>query len=246
MPTVICEFCGTTFERENWRVERSKRQFCSRPCSNAWKIGKYTQEEHPRFINLEDIGDFTLQQKDLIIGTVLGDASIAQHSLSNAHLSVSHSARQLAYLQHKYKLLQPFSRPIKSYSRFDLRYNKTYITYRFWTRCHPFLTGLRKLFYSQGKKHLPMELCKNLSPLSLAIWYLDDGAIVNHCAYSICTVNFKYSNVEQVCRSLQKQFALKCWPTKDGRIYISAKSRDAFTQLILPFVPNCMSYKLLE
>lgn len=32
MPSVICDTCGCSFEREKWRIKRSKKQFCSHPC----------------------------------------------------------------------------------------------------------------------------------------------------------------------------------------------------------------------
>ena len=56
----------------------------------------------------------------------------------------------------------------------DTKETYHYARYQSWTTS--VLGELRRLFYPQGEKRLPVELgCSLVEPLSLAVWYMDDG-----------------------------------------------------------------------
>jgi len=220
-----------------------KNHFCCIACADEYKT-TIPAKDHPRFISRDDIEDFSSEQKELIIGTVLGDASILQNSRGNAHLSIAHSVKQLDYLQYKQELLKPFSRPIGEYGRYDKRYGRTYWTHRFFTRCHPFLTELRQVFYGNNGKELPAKIIENLTARSFSFWYFDDGNNMTGYATTICTVSFPVDQVRTACEILGDKWGISCHPTKDGRIYIRAGSYDRMEQLIQPFMIPSMEYKL--
>jgi hypothetical protein len=53
--------------------------------------------------------------------------------------------------------------------------DKTYYGYEFNTFTFRSLVWLHKLFYSNGKKIIPVNISDLLTPLALAIWISDDG-----------------------------------------------------------------------
>ena len=59
---------------------------------------------------------------------------------------------------------------------YDDRWNKTYVQWRFKTKVDPFFSGLHAYFCPSGQKIVPENISSVLnSPLSLAVWFMDDG-----------------------------------------------------------------------
>lgn len=117
------------------------------------------------------------EQKSAIIGMILGDGYLQKTGKSNSRLRLEHSLKQKDYLSWKAELLpqlfqggpiflkrkHPITKRIYSYARYQ-------------SNSSPYLGKLRKIFYPDGKKHIPETLSNLLkSDIALAIWYLDDG-----------------------------------------------------------------------
>ena len=85
-------------------------------------------------------------------------------------MEINHSYRAKAYVDWKYFVLQNIagSRPKVR------RGNNGRIAYRFYTRQHPEITKIFSEFYTEKKKKIPDTLI--LDPLSIAVWYMDDGS----------------------------------------------------------------------
>lgn len=189
------------------------------------------------------------REKEIIVGTILGDAHLARLR-SGARLEIGHSKRQKDYLRWKYKELSKYvsTRPhcIKS---FDSRYEKTYIRWRFNTKVAPFLTELHELFYPRGKKIIPPTISSVLtSPLSLAVWFMDDGGRRNDCyGHFLNTLSFTKQEHELLRECLHKNFSLDCrihWIQDGYRLYIPTKDARLLCEIIYPFVIPSMRYKL--
>jgi len=122
------------------------------------------------------VNHLSQREKNIIMGMILGDAHVRQLK-KEARIEVAHSTSQKNYVLWKYENLKRWviSEPclIKTY---DARFDKTYTQWRFRTKSHEVFSSLRKLFYPKGKKIIPKEIVNILkSPLSLAVWYMDDG-----------------------------------------------------------------------
>src|SRR5260221_11850553 len=112
------------------------------------------------------VGSLTEVQHAIVIGTLRGDG--AMRCKANALLEVNHSWHQQTYVEWKYRqLAELVSTPPKL-----RRSNGGGTACRFVTRSLPALTPYYRLFYASGKKLAPEE---QLSPLALALWFLDDG-----------------------------------------------------------------------
>ena len=116
------------------------------------------------------MGEYKGQMKSAVVGMVLGDGNlqIAKRG-KNAYLQLHHSLEQADYLLWKADILRNGKFPVKV-GRSD-----TAIWAR--TKCVPFMTDLQGLFYPRGKKEVTEKLLSHLTPMGLAIWYMDDGSI---------------------------------------------------------------------
>ena len=117
------------------------------------------------------VGSLSQMQISVIIGSLLGDGYLRIISgRRNAFLEINHSIKQKDYVDWKYTVLKNITVSAPKERIID----KTRTAYRFYTRQLPELTQLHKKFYRDGKKIVPDDLF--LTPLSLAVWFMDDGS----------------------------------------------------------------------
>jgi recombination protein RecA len=128
----------------------------------------------------------------------------------------------------------------------------------------PELAELREAVYlGDGHKHLSWDYLKALTPLALAIWYCDDGSFQNRAAgkqertrdgsgrAEICVKAFSPGSRERLLQHLADAFDLHPTLTERGArrmpVLSFAKAETAkLHELIAPYVPPSMQYKLLE
>ena len=181
-------------------------------------------------------------QKEALIGMILGDGTLEM----NGHyprLRVEHGLKQKEYLKWKYKMLAPLT--VRKIQCFERKYPYC----KFDTISTPLLEPYYKLFYRRGKKCIPEEIVQLLrSPLSLAIWFMDDGYRRNDCnALRISTDAFSLREQKLLIKALKKNFGIKARIHKKGRtwnIYIPSCETRKFSSLIKEYVIEEMKYKL--
>ncbi len=111
--------------------------------------------------------DLTERQRDLIVGTLLGDGSM--RCKNNALLEINHSQGQRDYVDWKFReLCNLVGTPPKA-----RRGNGSRVAYRFTTLSIPALTPYFHAFYRNGRKVVPVV---RFSPLAIAVWFMDDGS----------------------------------------------------------------------
>jgi len=84
--------------------------------------------------------------------------------------------------------------------------------------------------------------------MSLAYWFMDDGAKMRNCGYTLNTQNFTLKEQEILADALGRKFKFEVNIHKDRekyRLYITANSRDSFTNIIKPFILPSFEYKLI-
>jgi recombination protein RecA len=107
-------------------------------------------------------------QWEALLGGLMGDGALSQtRSGHGARYRFGHGARQVEYGDWKASLFANVgvsrSTNAKGATFYDLR-------------ALPELAGLREAVYIGGKKVFSEDYLKLLTPLSLAIWYMDDGS----------------------------------------------------------------------
>ena len=190
------------------------------------------------------------KQRDILIGTILGDACI-ESCKKEDRIQINHSDKQKEYVFWKYQHLKEWtlSSP-RHIGCKDKRTGKINWQWRFRTFSHPEFTQYKKIFYSGRKKIIPRNIKDLLvSPLSLAVWYMDDGKKRPDCrgAY-LDTICFSKEEQTRLIDCLRNNFQLvntKLHWNGDGyHIYIPYISIDRFKELIKDFVIPSLAYKL--
>lgn len=105
-------------------------------------------------------------------------------------------------------------------------------------------------FYKDGKKIIPKSV--RLSPISLAIIYMDDGSLahsdgqIDRCAISLN--DYDEESVDNLIEALDVQFGLHAvkFFSKGWNIRFNIDNAGALQTLIAPYICKCMQYKLTE
>ena len=123
------------------------------------------------------VGDRVLQavdcrlskfQWDVILGGLMGDGALSpSRSGHAARYRIGHGAKQVAYAEWKASLLGNIGSSRHVNGDGAVFYDFTPL---------PELAELRRAVYFGGKKVFSADYLKQLTPLSLAIWYMDDGS----------------------------------------------------------------------
>jgi len=183
------------------------------------------------------VGSLSKVQKQVVLGCILGDGYMRKKS--NAHLQITHSYKQKDYVDWKYEILKDFvlTKP-KKYEG-----NLGRVGYRFFTRSLPEFTSFYNKFYKNKIKIIPKNL--SLTPLSLAVWYMDDGCK----SYKSCYLNTQQFDKESqlnLMNSLNK-IGLESRLNKDKiyqRIRITTESTKKMFGMINKYIISSMYYKI--
>lgn len=134
------------------------------------------------------------RQRELIVGLLLGDGHLeTQNDGRTYRLKVEHGSAQRDYLVW---LAKEFQEWIQSDWYEKQRGEK--VVYGFTTVSHPAFRFYAKQFYLNGKKRMPPLIKRLMSPLSLAIWFLDDGSAKSSKHKSLVIHSLGYSKSDLV------------------------------------------------
>ena len=168
----------------------------------------------------------------------------------DARIECTHSIKQKEYLFWKYQELQRWcGAPPHLGSISDARYNKRWWSWRFATHSHQVFTQLSRVFYQDKVKIIPRTINQILtSPLSLAVWYMDDGGRRND-SYGVFlnTLSFKKLENEYLRNCLKKNFNIDSrihWISDGYRLYIPSSAARKFCGIIYPHLLDIFHYKL--
>ncbi len=190
------------------------------------------------------------QTKEIILGSLLGDGSLKVNKFyKNARFSFRHSIKQEAYFHWKVKQLQEIS-SAKHYwlQQPDQGFSKE-CKLRYQSRALESLTDLFNMTSKRGKLRIKRQWLNYLTPLSLAIWWLDDGSIIaNGRKGVLCTDGFDEKSVQILARYLQIVWKIQAHVAPIGvkragqqdkywRLWFrSTGELTKFLQLILPHI----------
>jgi hypothetical protein len=192
----------------------------------------------------------TKRQKEILIGTILGDGYLQKTGKRNARLKLEHSERQRDYLCWKYEQLRNLmqDKP-KRIERYNPVWKRTYVYYRCQTHSMPILGRLQRYFYDeQGRKRIPENIAQLLkSPLSLAVWFMDDGHYYSRDGSAhIYLPRYSDEEIERLVTALVQNFGLKpkvVWKKGYPCLYFPREETERLMAIIKPWMPACMRYK---
>jgi len=188
--------------------------------------------------------DSAAELQGAFCGMILGDGNIDKPPQGNGRLRFGQANHE--YALWKKGILEVVT---KTSSRVDSQGILHVQTAR-----HPYFTKMRNHFYYSGRKTVEPYDMKILTPLGLAIWYMDDGDLQRpKLDVHISTMNFTYAEhlvmQKGVFEKFNIHFNIHSRRSRTGlkMFYFRLKSKDrlAFFQLINPFKLDCMGYKFL-
>ncbi len=192
----------------------------------------------------------TKRQREIIIGTILGDGYLQKTGKRNARLKLEHSERQRDYLWWKYEQLKNLMQDEpKRIERYNPVWKRTYTYYRCQTHSMPLLGYYKRHFYDeQGRKRIPENIAQLLkSPLSLAVWFLDDGHYYQRDGSAhIYLPRYSDEELQMLVTALERNFGLHpkvVWKKGYPCLYFPRDETKRLMLLIKPWVPSCMKHK---
>lgn len=118
---------------------------------------------------------------------------------------------------------------------------------QFATRTNPVFDPWHELFYPSGRKVVPEQVAQLLSPLALAVWFMDDGA-ADHAGVTLQTHSFKREEVELLVAAMRERFVLEANVRRNkGRwiIYIGSSQLGRLREILEPHILREFGYKLV-
>lgn len=179
----------------------------------------------------------TIEQKSLILGTLLGDGNIEKR-WKNPRLRIDQSFSQKEYVFWKYDVLKNIAtREPHILFEQDKRSGKTFSRWYFSTKALPDLEFYYRLFYAGKRKTIPQKLRNYFNnPLSLAVWLMDDGYKRSDCdAIRLSTDCFSYeeNKILQFCLIRNFDICSKIHAKKDAwNIYIPSSEMKKMRTLL--------------
>lgn len=168
------------------------------------------------------------EKRELIISCIIGDGHLSNenHLCKNyPRMIIGHGEQQLDYLLWKTNLLNStdlFASKVSPSRWINKKGDKSFIQYRCnWSNCK-LLRIYRKWMYRGNKKTIRQILKYLSSPLSLAIWFMDDGSVFKRKrkhkdgslyflkpSLKLCTHNFNYSDNNLILQWMKITFGIE-------------------------------------
>src|SRR5262245_20880761 len=113
-------------------------------------------------------------QREVLVGTLLGDGCLAKHG-HHHRLFVKHRLAHESLALLKYETFREFISMSPHHFEQKLK-GKRYPCVQFVTRTNPTFSKWHDYFYVDGRKVVPADIDRYLSPMALAVWLMNDGA----------------------------------------------------------------------
>lgn len=191
----------------------------------------------------------TKRQKAILVGSTLGDGYIFENRHGSSYWEVKQQAQRHKYIQWLY-------REFRALCGTPPTYRSDTLQWRFITRTVPEFTPWRRVFYGSGRKTVPPNISELLTnPLSLAVWYMDDGTRdyrpKDHYAFTLSTNAFSDDEQALLVNALWNNFKIttrmhkpKSRSTRYGELYIGREGRMRFAELVRRHILPCFSDKM--
>ncbi len=196
------------------------------------------------------------QQWQVILGSLMGDGHLApnRRGRRGVRFRMGHGVKQVDYLDWKSSLLGNIRQSRSVRRNGSVHVDLTPL---------PELCEVRDVVYwGDGKKHLSEDFVKALTPLALAIWFMDDGSMSVRSKglqrrtaglsgrIEICVEAMSPASRERVATHLRDTYAVDCRVRSAGSAHqavltMTTSGSRRFMELVASSVHPSMSYKLL-
>lgn len=206
----------------------------------------------------------TKEQIEVLYGSMMGDAK----KLGMGAAYFGHSKKQKNYLLWKYKIFENIcpKNALKCKKNIEKRSDQELEQWYFYTHTNDDIIQCISKFYNGKIKHISNEVLSQLTPLSIAVWFMDDGqADYNHRfilnnktkesnrfpLYIFCTESFTKEDCERIQKWFKNQYDINTKlkkrylrETTGYRIVIKKSDAEKFVELISPHILPMFQYKI--
>ena len=204
----------------------------------------------------ERIGPHNIEIISMIIGSILGDTYLEKRKNSiGTRVIFKQSNKNVEYLMwfHSYLLNRGYCSSIKPKLQIKIK-QKGRVFYQYQVNSYTFssFNWIHEMFYkfTENKyiKILPLNIKEYLTPLALAILFINNGSCLGKGA-RIAFNCFTFEEVNFLCKILKIKYNIIATPNKYGKnrgyiIYINSNSMKLFTDTIKPYLLPSLYYKL--
>lgn len=195
-----------------------------------------------------EVNVLTGRQKSILIGKILGDGTLEKNG-RYTRLKIAHTDKQREYVLWVYREFKNFATQKPKFVWSGSRYGKVG-QFRFSTYSLPIFDHYRGIFYQGRKKIVPKTIVDLLKdPLSLAVWYMDDGyKRTDNSGLYLCTSAFTNREHSLLQNCLSKNFGIETnihYAGGYARLHIPSRCKYMFCDQIRQFVIPSLEYKLL-
>ncbi len=196
------------------------------------------------------------QQIQLILGSLMGDGNLSPNlrGRTGTRFRLGHGAKQAGYLDWKVSMLGNIACSRTTNARGAVFAGFTPL---------PELAELHDtVYFGDGKKHLSWDYLKALTPLALAVWYMDDGSFTVRSKgvqertrggsgrITICVDALSPGTRDRLTQYLRDVHGLDVELVRKGArqqpvLVFTTTATAKFQKLVAPYVHPSMEYKLL-
>lgn len=184
-------------------------------------------------------------QRSVLTGTLLGDGSLPVHG-RHPRLFIKHKAEHEALALFKYEVFREFIS--MEPHRFDQQLGgRGYPCVQFVTRTRIEFTPWRERFYEERRKIVPVDIGRDLTPLALAVWIMDDGS-ADYAGLTIQTHSFSRTETSRLAAVLREDYGLRTGVRANrghAIVYVFAESMPRLREIIWPHILPGFRYKLV-
>lgn len=187
-------------------------------------------------------------QREVLIGTILGDGSIVRRGRST-HIEWSNKEEHLEYVNYRIKMLEGLA--YRNPNIFTSGYNTRMIRAK--TVASEDIRELIEECFEN--RNLNDNIIKYVTPLALAMLYMDDGSLKMYktkYAANIAICSMSDEDVKILTKAFNNlginvvAYVSKTNGKPYNRLRINYSDAKKFFELIREYVPECMQYKLPE
>lgn len=199
----------------------------------------------------------TKEQLGLIVGSLLGDASIPRKLMGtgNHYIDITHSEKQLEYLKYKVEIFKKYGFKVSKIYKRKVKTYTEYSVHIYYENCPEILNTLRWWFYHLGKKYFTYNMIKRLTPLGIAIWFMDDGSRSLHYNKEHTQIKSRELYISTYMSREEHHSLIKylnclgvnCKEVRDRdkyRLSLNATNAKIFIPIIKPYFCPSMLYKI--
>ncbi|MCX6810625.1 MAG: hypothetical protein NTY30_02740 [Candidatus Berkelbacteria bacterium] len=187
-------------------------------------------------------------QREVIVGMILGDGHLETNNDITYRLKIEHSIKQREYTYWLYKCLESWVLKEPCEKRKAV-FGKVFTNIWFNTVSHVALRYYGKAFYKDKIKTIPINIAKLLTPVSMAVWFMDDGSIKSkfHKTLLINTQSFPKDKLEFLQKAIFQKFQINSNLRKQKEGFqLEFRGQDAtrLAEIIEPYLVASMNYKI--